>query len=349
MESWMVRLKDIAEKAGVSQMTVSRIINGKASGCVSAEVLKRVKNAIERLGYQKRTGSRHFKQRNDVPVQKKIFFLIPFPEFLEKDLPEPQTRVMTQSLEGALQAAMKFGATVETLPFSRSNSAIDISWELLAHLGAGDNVLSVSEWDMIPVMELLRRGCRIAHVARDFFWRTLYAPQLKNCACFTLNVRNGFVKLTNFLLEHDARKVAIIVHSKYMHEPDYPRTGGYEQALSLAGNSYRHFIPLDEEVKDWPGKIAEAYRKSPFDGLIFSQFSEYGNFDPKKTFQKNMGLPDTVQIVLTGRSDTPSFWRMQFPALVAPQKQMAYDAVKLLLSNDFSNGERFYECDFDSK
>jgi DNA-binding LacI/PurR family transcriptional regulator len=42
-------MDDVADKAGVSQMTVSRVMNGK--GYISKEVRDRVKSAADEIGY----------------------------------------------------------------------------------------------------------------------------------------------------------------------------------------------------------------------------------------------------------------------------------------------------------
>ncbi len=47
-----VTLSDVARVAGVSVMTVSNVINGKHTGVVSAETLRRVQREIERMGYR---------------------------------------------------------------------------------------------------------------------------------------------------------------------------------------------------------------------------------------------------------------------------------------------------------
>lgn len=55
-------LKDIAEKAGVSMMTVSNVINGKSSR-VSAQTMERVKQIIEECGYVPNLSARSLSNR----------------------------------------------------------------------------------------------------------------------------------------------------------------------------------------------------------------------------------------------------------------------------------------------
>ena len=46
----MTTLRDVAERAGVSAMTVSNVVNGR-TGKVSAATLERVRAVIDELGY----------------------------------------------------------------------------------------------------------------------------------------------------------------------------------------------------------------------------------------------------------------------------------------------------------
>lgn len=56
----MVRLRDVAERAGVSVSTVSNVVNGRTQ-TVNAEILRRVQDAIAELGYQPNRAARFLK------------------------------------------------------------------------------------------------------------------------------------------------------------------------------------------------------------------------------------------------------------------------------------------------
>ncbi|OLE24010.1 MAG: LacI family transcriptional regulator [Actinobacteria bacterium 13_1_20CM_3_71_11] len=57
-------MRDVAAAAGVSLMTVSRVVNGE--GGVAAETAARVERAIAELGYQRNDIARHLRQKNRV-------------------------------------------------------------------------------------------------------------------------------------------------------------------------------------------------------------------------------------------------------------------------------------------
>ena len=50
MEGFMVTLKDIAKKAGVSAMTVSRALNGKMKD-ISPQTAEKIRKIAEEMGY----------------------------------------------------------------------------------------------------------------------------------------------------------------------------------------------------------------------------------------------------------------------------------------------------------
>src|SRR2546429_1517411 len=57
-------MRDVAAAAGVSLMTVSRVVNGE--GGVAAETAARVERAVAELGYQRNDIARHLRQKNRV-------------------------------------------------------------------------------------------------------------------------------------------------------------------------------------------------------------------------------------------------------------------------------------------
>ena len=59
----MVTLKDIAEKAGVSSMTVSRVMNGK-TGTVSQQTSERIKKIAQEMGYVPNSSARALASRS---------------------------------------------------------------------------------------------------------------------------------------------------------------------------------------------------------------------------------------------------------------------------------------------
>lgn len=337
-----VTLKDIAEEAGVSQMTVSRILNGKADGQVSDAVRRRVAEAAERHSFK--PGRKRGVSIPEISSSRKISFLVPCPGYLENT---PEKSGSDNPLPVLQETARELGGGIEVLPISCFNSPYTITWEWLKHLGPGDLVLAEGPWEIVAAIELQRRGCKVAILMEEFFWRTIYAPQLKKMAVFTARRVDAFARLTKYLLLSGYEKIALMVYSDYMFEPEYPPIKGYEYMLNLNGNSYRHLIPTQhtyEEMASAVSKVSKAYKNKPFDALIYQQCASYV-FPSALNFNDGLHLPADVEVVVTGQCRSNAFKNPR-TGILSPKERMRKDAIKMLLSDHFTQGEQFYDYDF---
>lgn len=334
-----VTLKEIAEEAGVSQMTVSRILNGKAAGQVSDVVHRRVAEAAERRGYH--PGRKRGVSIPDSSSSRKITFLTPCPGYLEGAI----ENIGRDNLLPILQeTAREFGGGIEVLPISRFNSPYTITWEWLKHLGPGDLVLAGGPWEIVAAIELQHRGCKVAILMEELFWRTIYAPQLRKMAVFTARRVNAFVRLAKYLLLSGHKRIALMVYPEYMYEPEYPPIKGYEYVLNLSGNSYRYLIPVQDTYEAMAAAVSKAYRNKPFDALIYQQKAAY-DFPLAENLNDNLHLPANVEVVVTGQCCGDAFKKPP-TGIRSPKERMYKEAVQLLLSDRFNVGERFYDYDF---
>jgi LacI family transcriptional regulator len=79
-----VSLKDIAEKIGVSSMTVSRVVNG--TGAVKKDTRIKILNAIKQMGYRKDVfASINAQKRKGIKKKKRVTINFPIAYFHEKE------------------------------------------------------------------------------------------------------------------------------------------------------------------------------------------------------------------------------------------------------------------------
>jgi DNA-binding LacI/PurR family transcriptional regulator len=81
-------MKDVARVAGVSPMTVSRVVSGEAG--VAPDTAARVEQAVRKLGYQRNDNARHLRQKN--PGTSTIGLVV-------DDLANPFYALMARSVE----------------------------------------------------------------------------------------------------------------------------------------------------------------------------------------------------------------------------------------------------------
>ena len=337
-----ITLKDIAMRAGVSQMTVSRILNGKARGQVSPEVAARVQTVAGELKYRSNRIDRKLDSflAGDASAAElpRITVLTPYPDFLERG--GGAAGRLNAILPSVFQTAAEAGGMVEILPVTKENDPNRIEWPWLNRFGAGSRILALSPWFLVPLAELSRRGARIALIQGEEFWRNMTLRYAAEWAILTYRNRQGYEILAEKLLREGYSRIAVTVYDEYRHEPDYPSLTGVSNVLAGHGISYLHPVVQKEKAYD-VAAFARAYRENPFDALTF--IAPKGiEWNYRKTLQENLSLPDSVKIVFGNDNQDARRFSPPLPNMSYPLPEMAAQAVKLLLSDDFTPGERLF-------
>lgn len=329
-----ITLKELAEVAGVSQMTVSRILNGRPYA--SPETIRKVRMAVEQCGYQYRN-SRRFQSINDKgKATNKVTLLMPCPDFI-RSLPYA-SRYQVLILNGALKAAAEEGYALETQPTTKTNRSLEIEWEWLQNLTAGSLILSASVWHIAALQELYRRDCHIAMLSNDAYLHDAFTPLTRNWLVLRGYWRSGVINMVNYLAERKYGKIALALPARMCFEPGEPISGAYEQALNLLNIPYRHIIPLsDSPIVD----IRSAYRKNKFDALLFKEPLQM-DFNYSMTLAANLGIPTKTMVAVLTADEYYQYFTHEVMMLHYPFGQMAYDAVKLLINCDYQPREITY-------
>lgn len=334
-------LKEIAEAAQVSQMTVSRILNG--NGKASPETLRRVKEAVEKFGYQPR------KSRLKRPIvpqrvkeKPKITLLLPCPDFFKV---EPIiSRHAMQVLEGALIAASELGATVETQPTTRNNDSMAVEWKWLEGIGPESLVLAGSSWHLRTLVGLHKRGCRIAMISTHDILEDIFANLTRHFLVYNCSSQNAFLQGIKYLIESGCRKIALAMPERHFFNPECQALKFYEQALQLHGNSYRQVIYWERDNN--PRKVlSAAYEKEPFDALIF-QDPDQRDFNYSLSLQENLGLHRKLKIITAENNMQYSFFKERAHSIELDISGAACEAAKMLLSEDYAPGEIIFDKNF---
>lgn len=333
-------LKEIAEAARVSQMTVSRILNG--NGKASPETLLRVRAAVEKYGYQPRSARRNRLSPEAGVAKTKITMLMPCPNFFEAEPLSSHHTMMV--LEGALIAASESGAIVETQPVTIDNNNSHMEWQWFQNLNPGSLILAASTWYIKILSELDKRGCRIAMLHEDHFPNGIYQPITGNWLVLRSNIVNGLCQAIDYLVGRGYSRIAIGLENSLFYEPKNSVLKGYEQGMALQGNSYRNIIhwPKDVKLKEF---LNRSHKKKPFDALIFHHTDKLA-FDYSQTLAENLGLPKNMEIIATDDNIQYSFFRPKVYNIKYPTQQMSYDAAKMLLAKKYHPREIVYDTQF---
>jgi LacI family transcriptional regulator len=218
-KSARVTMSDVAVRAGVSQSTVSFVLNGQEGMRISTETRKRVMDAVNELGYRARAAGR--------PPKTNTYRVIGL--MFDEIATSPFASI---SIEGVQEEAWKSGVMVEVVM-----TGGDPSYEAaILRKWASDRV------DGVVYGSILTRGVRPPDGLSKHRAVLLncYDPDASFASVVPAERRGGEVA-TRALIDAGHTKIAFISGEPWMEASDQ-RMEGYERALRAAG------IPVDPSL-----------------------------------------------------------------------------------------------------
>lgn len=305
----MVTMKDVAERAGVSVATVSRVIN--QNGYVSSDVQTRVTAVMRELNYQPSLLARSLRRQETFAIGLLIpqldhpfFSTLAFA--IEKALFAQNYRTLICSAE---ENATKEDAYVEMLLRQRVDGVIFVP------TGHSDQSLARLQAMTIPAVL----------VDRDLFGASRVSKVLSD------NVRGGYLGM-QYLLELGHRHIGVIGAHEYSGSMTQ-RLHGVQQALAEYGLSNPPLVLMDTLGQFEMGYSAgmRLLRLEPRPTAIFALTDVIAIGVMHAAAELSMRLPQELSVV--GFDDIP-LAAYSIPALTTvaqPIAEMGAKAVELLL------------------
>ena len=214
--SLRVTMKDVASRAGVSQSTVSFVLNGMEDMRISGETRARVLDAVEALGYRPRSAGR--------PPKSAGYGTIGL--LLDEVATSPFAAI---SIEGAQEEAWKKHMLVEVM-MTGGNRAHE---NAILRKWAADRVQGVIYGSILTrKVELPEALARHRAVLLNCYDGARKLPSIVPAE------RRGGETATRALIDAGHERIAFIAGESWM-EASAQRQEGYERALKKAG------LPLD--------------------------------------------------------------------------------------------------------
>lgn len=313
-------LEDIAEHAGVSITTVSRVIN--QSGPVRRELQIRVKQAMKDLG--------RVKTRPDV-----IACIVP-------DLKNPAN---TTIIKGAQEEAERKGVGLFLVHASEDQGSQQYNLKLLKHFAFDAFILLHPFLTAKQVFEFYGRS------DLPFVWlnRSVETPHVH---CINTNRENAMYQTTKYLLSLNHRAIAF-VSGRPEWEFSKVRMQGIQQALEEAG------LTLNSELYRWgDSTIDEGFRvtnsllqlpseKRPTAILAYNDLMAIGTLHAIRS--AGLKVPDDISVVGFDDIDLALHTNPPLTTVAQPQYRIGQLAVQKLYDslNDYettTEGVMLLEC-----
>lgn len=314
-----VTLKDIAEKASVSPMTVSKIIRG-GNHRISKETEERVLKIAKDMGYVPNGAARSLKTRKS----KTIGFVLP-------DIANPFFPEIARGLD---DQAKKHGYSV-----LMCNTDNDANEEVKAFRKLAEKMV-----DGIVFIHSVANDNSMAHlnlkVPVVYVDRGIKDADQEDAGQIFLDVRSAFYDSTNLLIEKGCRNIAFI--SALYKGRDY-RCEGYSKALKDNGLFFNErFIYRGKyDVNTGVEGVSQILKNNiHIDGIVCGDdLIAYGAMEA--ILSKKLRIPEDVKVIGFDDIYFSQYSNPKLTTIAQPAYEMGIEAGKMLI-NHIENGCQLY-------
>ena len=217
----MVTRREVADKAGVSPTTVSRVINN--NGYVAADVRKRIEEAIVELNYVPNRAAQNLRMR----AYKQIACLTP-------------------SISNPFFSEMFVGIEEMALEKGYSLSIYNITKEKINYLkqvleGPYDGMILLAPYEISTIIDL---ESDVMKMPLSIYWDR---PEKIDIPHVFVDVKKVIRQSVEYLIQHGHKEIIYLGHYDEHHAN--PRSDGYESAMNA------HQLP----IKDYYKKFINQY------------------------------------------------------------------------------------------
>lgn len=297
----MVTIKEVAEEAGVSVATVSRVIN--QNGYVSEETLEKVKSVIDKLNYKPNSIARSLYHK----TSNMIGLIIP-------DITNPFFPELARAVE---DVAMMYGFKV-VLCNSDQNPEKEMKYLDLFKEKYVDGIIFTTQSQESTVYSDLN----VPIVALDRIGDTTIPSVVSN------NYK-GAKKATELLLQKGVKNIAHIRGPKNI-APSEARYHGFIDAVEGKGVNYT-ISEAEFQLKDAERKAEQFFEThTGIDGIFCSNDTIAAGF-LKVALKKGIKVPEELQIVGFDGSFFGEFIYPELTTVSQPIYDMGAVATRLLI------------------
>lgn len=306
-----VSIKDIAQKAGVSNATVSLVMNDKnKNGRVSREKAEEIKRIAKEMNYQPNVVARSLQSGRSHTIG-----------LLVADISNPFFASLAFFIQ---ERSEKAGYAVIIMNTNESDTQMEKMINILKNRQVDGYVIVPTKRGEHSLQDLLDVNAPLVLVDR-------YYPSLQTYNVMLDGYQASF-QAAKLLMEKGCRKIGLVVYGgTQSHMSD--RRYGYVDALRSA-DLYRpelvcevNFNSLEEDMSDAISYLLD----QGVDGIYFVTIS-ISLLGIRYLFEQGVKIQEDVQVVCFDKSEVFDYMPKPIPYVLQPIEAMGNKAVDLLLA-----------------
>lgn len=320
-----VSIKDIAQKAGVSNATVSLVLSGKIqNGRVSKDKAEQIRRIAEEMDYQPNGLARSLQSGRSQTIG-----------LLVADISNPFFGALAFYVQDQIE---KSGYAVIIMNTNENDVQMGKMISILKNRQVDGYIIVPTEHGESHIKQLVESNSPLVLIDR-------YYPALQTYSVMLDGYQASF-QATRLLIEKGCKRIGLLVYGgtqSHMSERRY----GYIDALKQAGLYYPELV-CEVSFSDLQQNVSEAIAyllEQKIDGLFFVTIS-ISLCSLRALFESGVKIQEDVQIVCFDKSEVFDFMPRPIPYVQQPVEAMARKSVDLLLEQIASDERATQICKY---
>lgn len=309
----MPNIYDIAKKAGVSHMTVSRVFNKPE--LVGKKTREKITKIANDLNYRPSAIARSMR------TKKTNYIGLILPDIINPFFPE--------IVRGVDDYARKNGFNIILVNTDNDYNIQNASLEIFVNRGVDGLILSGvagGKKDTIFINEILSKNIPVVLIDR-------YIPELNSSYVITDNFKAAY-NATQYLINFGHKKIGII-SSPQKIKIFQDRLNGYESALSASNIPFNKelVVECEENIIDGYVSTKELFKRDNEFTAIFAMcdFIAYGAY--RYCIENNINIPEDVSIISIDDINTSALLHPPLTTMAQKKYEMGFQAAKILVDS----------------
>lgn len=305
-----VSIKDVAQRAGVSNATVSLVLNGKEKdGRVGKEVADRVRRIASEMNYRPNALARS--------LQSGRTYII---GLIVADISNPFFSSLAYYVQDQIEQA---GYSVMIMSTNENDHDLEkIVGMFQNHLVDG-YIIVPTEKGEDTILELQKHNRPLVLLDRNFAHLKTYSVMVDGY--------QAAYEATSLLIEYGCKRIGLVIYKSF-HSHMSERKRGYIDALERAGmydpelEGKVRFSNLEDDIEKEISRLID----KKVDGIFFATNS-ISLIGIRTLFKHKIKIPEMVHVVCFDKSEAFEFMPNPVPYIQQPIEIMGRRAADLLL------------------